>query len=100
MISEEVCISLEGLLSPPTAFTPNQDGINDIFYVGSGIFNQFQLQIFNKWGSLIFYSKDITIGWNGDFNNQEAPRGTYQYKISYQKDDRLIITTGTVTLIR
>ena len=98
--SAEVCVPLEGLLYTPTAFTPNGDNFNDIFFVGSGVFDQFQLFIFNKWGSLVFKSDDITEGWGGDFEGEEAPFGTYQYKISYNRDGRVVVTTGTVTLIR
>ncbi len=98
--STEVCVPLEGLLRTPSAFTPNGDNFNDIFFVGSGVFDQFQLLIFNKWGSLVFKADDISQGWNGDFDGQEAPMGTYQYKISYNRDGRIVVTTGTVTLIR
>lgn len=98
--SEEVCLPLEGLLRTPSAFSPNGDNLNDIFFVGSGIFDQFQLLIFNKWGNIVFQTDDISQGWDGYFGSKEAPIGTYQYKISYNSDGRIVITTGTVTLIR
>jgi len=51
----------------PNAFTPNNDGKNDIFYVyGEGInYSTFQMYVFDRWGNLIFISNDINKGWDG-----------------------------------
>lgn len=98
--SEEVCVPLAGLLRAPTAFSPNGDGQNDEFTVGSGVFDGFQLTIFNKWGNLVFQSKDINRAWNGDYNGQPAPNGTYTYKVLYMRNGQSVFSTGTVTIIR
>lgn len=67
----------------PNAFTPNGDGINDIFRgkpVGIKQFNY--MRIFNRWGELIFYSTSPDKGWNGRFKGNEQSAGTYVAIIS------------------
>jgi gliding motility-associated-like protein len=55
----------------PNAFTPNDDGINDLFYTkGRGI-KTFKMYIYNRWGDLIFYTEDRTEGWDGRSNQGE-----------------------------
>jgi len=98
--SPETCVVLEGLLTIPNAFTPNADGVNDTFDVGIGIFTNFNIFIYNKWGELVYQGTDPTNGWNGNYKGGEAPQGTYVYKISYLRAGREIFTSGTVTLFR
>ena len=100
LASSETCIPLEGLLRLPNAFSPNGDRVNDTFDVGSGVFTDFQILIFNKWGILVYKGNDPTKGWDGNVSGKQAPTGTYQYRISYLNNGTKLITTGTVTLIR
>ncbi|MBS1647885.1 MAG: gliding motility-associated C-terminal domain-containing protein [Bacteroidetes bacterium] len=89
----------------PNAFTPNGDGLNDIFTaVGEGI-NTFSLDVFDRWGLLIYHSNDITKGWDGTYgekNTQILQEDVYVWKI----DATDVITNqnhtlqGTVTLVR
>lgn len=99
-VSNEACVTLEGLLRTPSAFSPNGDGVNDLFIVGSGVFDNFQMSVYNKWGTLVYEARDPSLGWDGNFNGQEAPVGTYVYKISYNRDGQNLVSTGTVTIIR
>lgn len=65
----------------PNAFTPNRDFKNEIFTVfGRGI-KEFYMEIFNRWGQLIFETNDLINGWNGYYNNERVPVGVYVYKI-------------------
>ena len=55
----------------PNAFTPNNDGVNDI-YVGTGALagmQNFSMNIYNRWGEMIYYSEDPGAGWNGKRHN-------------------------------
>jgi gliding motility-associated-like protein len=87
----------------PSAFTPNGDGLNDIYKIlATKNLTLKSFTIFNRWGELVFSSNDISIGWDGRFKDREQPIGTFVYyiealKIS-NKDNYNI--TGTVTLIR
>lgn len=69
----------------PNAFTPNGDGINDVFrlseYCGGII--AYEMKIFNRWGNHIFTSRDITIGWDGKINGKEQSSDIYYYTVSY-----------------
>ncbi|MBI3510101.1 MAG: gliding motility-associated C-terminal domain-containing protein [Bacteroidetes bacterium] len=62
-----VCIDPDVTIYVPNAFTPNADGINDIFFAqGIGLDpEKFQMWVFDRWGNLIFTSTDINKGWNG-----------------------------------
>ena len=71
----------------PNAFTPNNDGQNDIF-IGKGFLDgirEFEMQVWNRWGELVYTTDDQTIGWNGNKNNtgSAAPQGVYVYVVNY-----------------
>lgn len=68
----------------PNSFSPNGDGVNDIFHViGQGI-EGLQFRIFNRWGELIFSTSDFSQGWDGKYLNLEAPMDIYVYYIRYK----------------
>jgi len=67
----------------PNAFTPNGDGINDIFYAFSRSSQSFEMKIYNRWGEQIFSSTDILKGWDGTFQNIPCISDTYVWQINY-----------------
>lgn len=67
----------------PTAFSPNGDGTNDEFKPVTDCSIRFSMQIYNKWGSVIYTTEDVNEGWNGKFEGQDAPDGKYSYVIFY-----------------
>jgi gliding motility-associated-like protein len=68
----------------PSAFTPNGDGLNDIFRInGASFVKDFEFRIFNRWGEQIFRSQNPELGWDGTFKGKRQPAGTYTYKINY-----------------
>jgi gliding motility-associated-like protein len=67
----------------PQVFTPNGDGINEVFLPqGNGILT-YHIDIYNRWGANIFSSDNINTGWDGTFNNNIQAPGTYFYVINY-----------------
>jgi len=68
----------------PNTFTPNNDQLNQIFLIQSEIISNFYLQIFNKWGELIFISEKIEDGWNGKLNEHICQEDTYIYVLNYE----------------
>ncbi|MFZ1331381.1 MAG: gliding motility-associated C-terminal domain-containing protein, partial [Flavobacteriales bacterium] len=89
----------------PNTFTPNNDDINDVFLpVVSGTVENYKLEIFDRWGELIFTTSDPTIGWDGSVKTTIAQDGVYVWKINYRvgnapaaNAERII---GHVTLLR
>ena len=63
----------------PNAFTPNNDGNNDIFKLRSNFIDQMELIIYNRWGQEIFRTTDKEFGWDGTFKNEEVASDTYAY---------------------
>jgi gliding motility-associated-like protein len=87
----------------PTAFSPNGDGLNDIFKADCQNILKFHMLIFDRWGTIVFDSIDPSEGWTALSNASYYPPGVYTYRIDYQGaeapgEDR--IQTGTVTLVR
>lgn len=86
----------------PTAFSPNNDGLNDVFKL-SNITNEqlVEFRVFNRWGTILYTSKDINSGWDGTYKGHELPIGVYGYAIIIRYGDGAEeIYKGTVTLIR
>jgi gliding motility-associated-like protein len=87
----------------PSAFTPDKDGINELYFVYGHNLQSFEMVIYDRWGQEIYRSNDITQGWNGKkFNTGfEVPIGVYSYTISYTVlPDQELVQMGTITLIR
>ncbi len=82
--SQQVCIAGDYELYAPNAFTPNGDGLNDLWNVkGIGIDpNHFELYIFDRWGNLIYYADDMNKGWDGHANHGRdiAQQDVYVWK--------------------
>jgi len=86
----------------PTAFSPNGDGVNDVFTVfpGKAVANISQIEIFDRWGNQVF-SANSNIGWDGIFDGKIAPNGVYVWLITVEFiDGRIQQLSGDVTLIR
>lgn len=66
----------------PNTFTPNGDGMNDTFGIAGEGIQEFNMQIFNRWGQLIFETGSASNRWDGTFQGQKVPMGTYVYKAS------------------
>ncbi len=67
----------------PNAFTPNNDGINDVFNPSFIALNNMKLDVYDTWGSLVYSEVGENIkGWNGKIKDTEAENGNYYYKFS------------------
>jgi len=85
----------------PNAFTPNGDGRNETFKViTDNRLQAFHLEIFNRWGQVIFETADPHKGWDGTFNGRTAPNGTYVWKCWYKKSEQTTNLQGTLILTR
>ena len=84
----------------PNSFTPNDDGLNDIFKPKGENFSEFEMFIYNRWGEMIYYTTNLS-GWDGSINGYYVPDGVYCYIIAYRDiKKRPVIKIGSLTLIR
>jgi gliding motility-associated-like protein len=87
----------------PNAFTPNGDGKNDTFKPDiKGLIYDYDLRIFNRWGEIIFLSKDAKTGWDGRYKGKLVENGTYVWILSYKKKTggSSFIQKGSITVLR
>jgi gliding motility-associated-like protein len=86
----------------PTAFTPNNDGRNDLFRPRfAGAISNYRFSIYNRWGELVYSSYNAFAGWDGTVQGTRQPVGVYVWICSYSLNGRPTQTEkGTVTLIR
>ncbi len=103
--TETIDVAKDCYIDIPNAFTPNGDGYNDYFFprrLLSASLSQFTMQIYNRWGQVVFESHSPNSrGWDGRLNDNMLPQGVYVYRITahFQKDQPLYFE-GNVTLIR
>ncbi len=89
----------------PNSFTPNDDGLNDIFYAIVRDYETFDMKVFDRWGGQIFSSNDPTIGWDGTFKGTKAKMDVYVYKIAvkFKSGKESFLTKnyiGSLTLVK
>ncbi len=85
----------------PNAFSPNQDGLNDVLCVQSEILQDFYFAIYSRWGQKVFETTRAEVGWDGTFNGKPCQNGVYDY---YFKgtcvDGQEKEMTGNIMLVR
>ncbi len=86
----------------PNAFSPNGDGINDMFYpLTICPFEHFEFSIFNRWGELIFKTTNQTDKWDGKYKGSDCTVGVYVYLVTYKFPlQQTKNAYGTITLLR
>jgi len=98
---DDVIVTVYNDIYIPTAFTPNQDGKNDVWYVPSlSSFSFFELSVFNRYGQIVFHTKNIKAAWDGKYKGQLQPSAVYVYLITVGEGENKRMYKGTVTLIR
>lgn len=89
----------------PSAFTPNDDGLNDVFKVRPQCANiglqNFNLRIYNRWGQLLFTTNDINKGWNGTYKGVKLNSDVFVYFVDYSfKKEKPLQQKGTVAILK
>ena len=85
----------------PNAFTPNGDGINDVFRIPPGILIELkEFSVFDRWGNKIFTTLNSAKGWDGTFKGQQAASGVYVYIIKGSDYKGPVLAKGSVVLVR
>lgn len=91
----------------PNTFSPNNDGMNDIFYPrGKGLYTIRSMRVFNRWGELVYEKKDFSsndpsAGWNGSYKGKPAGKDVYIYIAEVVCENaQIVVLKGNVTLVR
>lgn len=101
LVQGKFLISEVGAIFIPNTFTPNNDSINDEFVVNMNNIKTFQIQIFNRYGILMYSSQNLVENWDGTYKNEQVPVGTYYYVLdAIDFDNNLIKKSGSVTILR
>jgi len=97
--SDDVFIKVYKNVVVPNAFSPNGDGINDVWQIrGLSSYPDAVLQVFNRYGQQLYYSKSYNIPWDGTFKGTQLPVGTYYYVVDLKIGEPPI--SGWVVILR
>jgi gliding motility-associated-like protein len=100
-IAEYIRIGEEYYVYIPNSFTPDGDVNNNVFKVSLIGIKEFKIQIFNRWGELIFESDKTRFQWDGTFKGNDSPIGVYTYKVKYiPLEGEEVNIVGHINLIR
>lgn len=90
-------------IAVPNAFTPNSDGRNDFLYpLNAYKADQLTFKVYNRFGQVVFETRDWTKKWDGTINGRQQPTGTYVWLLQYIDHDTgaAVVKKGTTVLIR
>jgi gliding motility-associated-like protein len=73
-------VEVYGTCYAPNGFTPNADGLNDVFHVIVNDAAQVEFNVFNRWGELIYSTNTMGQGWDGYFKGELCPQSTYVWR--------------------
>jgi gliding motility-associated-like protein len=92
---------VKGVAYIPTAFSPNNDGMNDLFRVGGSNIKDIYLTVYNRWGEKVFEEKSALPAWDGTFKGVRQPLGAYVYYATVTFNDNTRSNyQGNVTLLQ
>ena len=97
------CLELSplSLVYAPTAFTPDRDGLNDVFELRGDLVSELRFVVYTRTGLLVFESSQLNKAWDGTYRGNLVPDGVYYYQVEYRDIDMKYKTqNGTVTLLR
>jgi gliding motility-associated-like protein len=85
----------------PNAFSPNGDGVNDLFRVKlQDDVSDYRMTVYGRWGQLVYDTRQPEAGWDGTFKGKKLPPGTYVWAVTYtDSKDQLMKQQGSVVLI-
>ena len=85
----------------PNAFTPDGDGDNDVLFVRGENIESLYLTVYNRWGEMVFETRDKNVGWDGTFRGEPADPAVFVYYLEvFCIDGQEYFEEGNVTVIR
>lgn len=99
--SNIVAVEQDLILYIPSGFTPNGDGLNEIFEIKGRFFSSYSIRIYNNLGNVVYEGTAADAGWDGTYKGETQPAGAYAYEITAGSDSGASRRrTGTITLLR
>lgn len=99
--TDEVWVILNGSFFVPNAFTPNGDGLNDLFGAWGKEIAEIEMYVFDRWGMQVFQSNDLDHRWDGRLDGRECPPDIYVWRVDLVERNGAARTVhGHVTLVR
>ncbi|MEO7989488.1 MAG: gliding motility-associated C-terminal domain-containing protein [Chryseolinea sp.] len=101
-ISNPIIITKEAYLTHPTAFSPRgNEPKNQTFKVFGQYVSSFEMRVFNRWGQELFYTNDFDKGWDGTYNGNLMPEGTYVFTAKIRDfEGKASDRSGTIVLLK
>ena len=85
----------------PTAFSPNGDGLNDVFRIQGDVIEEASIEVFDRWGNTVYSSTDLSSTWDGTIKNKQLPSGVYGYLIQITCfGSETYVRKGNIELLR
>jgi gliding motility-associated-like protein len=101
LATDSVLVSTNCDVFIPTAFSPNNDGYNDLFNMMRNSVKSYTLKVYNRWGELVFQTNDIANSWDGTYKGIPCPVDSYTYiATGVRFNNEPFSLKGTVTLLR
>jgi gliding motility-associated-like protein len=83
----------------PSAFSPNEDGSNDFFFVRGNNVKEFTITLYDRWGTKVYETSNLAEGWNGEYQNRKINSGVLVYVLTYTLNDGTTATNkGNITV--
>jgi gliding motility-associated-like protein len=99
--SADITLVIDCHLQMPNVFTPNGDGVNDVFFIESSCITHYTLEISDRWGILVYKGSQVSPAWDGHTpSGQECPAGTYYYLLYTNEGNDEQQSKGFITLLR
>jgi gliding motility-associated-like protein len=101
VITDVVAIKVRSVIFVPTGFTPNKNGVNDVLRPKGEMKSIESFKVFNRWGQMMFQTKEMGAGWDGKYKGVDQPSDTYTWILTgVGNDGHTIKLTGKTFLIR
>ncbi|MCF6360127.1 MAG: gliding motility-associated C-terminal domain-containing protein [Cyclobacteriaceae bacterium] len=98
--SNMLTLERDPVIAIPNSFTPNGDGLNDKFIVTGKFIESYEMQIFNRWGEVLYQTTDLENGWDGTSRNKKIGTGNYSYWVRIKDlNNNEHIRTGSILIL-
>jgi gliding motility-associated-like protein len=84
----------------PNSFTPNGDGVNDVFRAEGEFISDFVMYVFDRWGNMVNETHDLDTGWNGKYKGEMLPSGMYAVHVKYVSDGKIYERHSQISLMK